>query len=196
MINGLEIILASASPRRHELLSLAGIEHRVMTAPADEDSVSFEKGKPEEYVIEISKIKNSAVLREKEPQDAIIVSADTAVYLPSAEEIMGKPGDREDAVRMLSSLSGKAHLVVTGVTIYNTKTGEEKSFAESTDVYFRELSTAEIEKYVDTARPFDKAGAYGIQEEAAVFVSKIHGDYFNVVGLPLCRLYTEIMSMV
>ncbi len=191
-----DTVLASASPRRHELLLMAGIPHRILTADADERSISYEKGSPEAYVAAIARLKNHAVRHSPEIRhNSVVISADTAVYLPSSEKILGKPNDREDAISMLESLSGRMHRVLTAVHVFDTESGRESAFVESTDVYFRPLLRREIEHYIDSSRPYDKAGAYGIQEGASVFVARIDGDYFNIVGLPVCRLYTTLMNL-
>ena len=186
------IILASQSPRRRELLTLAGIEHTVLTAEADESSVVYHPHRPEEYVTAEAVLKNDAV---QTGGDCIVLSADTIVYDEEADTVLGKPKNREDAFAMLSSLSGKKHRVITGVCITDRTTGTRDAFAVSTDVYFRSLTDEEILHYIDTARPYDKAGAYGIQEGACIFVEKIHGDYNNVVGLPVCEVYVHLKAL-
>jgi len=190
------IILASASPRRHEILSLAGIDHRVITSDADEGSVPFTVGKPGEYTIATASLKNDAVYEvvkdADEHKNSLVVSADTIVYMDGAPSPLGKPKDRADAVRMLSQLSGNSHSVVTGVVIRDVITGKKSEFSVSTRVYFRKLSSDEILRYVDSGDSMDKAGAYGIQGGACSFVSRIDGDYFNVVGLPICALVQEL----
>ena len=194
-----KIILASKSPRRLEIMGLAGIEPEVYIADADESSVSFSAGNPEKYVCGIAKLKNDAAYeslkRERSAEElaeSVIVSADTVVYSIDADLPLGKPRDFDDACRMLRALSGRTHRVVSGVMIRDGGTGVIRTFAETTDVTFRELTDSEIEDYVREAKPYDKAGAYGIQEGACVFVSRIEGDYYNVVGLPICRLTTEL----
>ena len=190
------IILASASPRRHEILTLAGIDHTVITSSVDESSVKFSVGHPGEYAIATASLKNDAVYAavrgNDEHKNALIVSADTVVYMEGAPSPLGKPKDRGDAIRMLSELSGNSHVVVTGVVIRDVQTGEREEFFVSTRVFFRELSREEIIRYVDSGDPMDKAGAYGIQSGACSFVSRIDGDYFNVVGLPICALVQKI----
>ncbi len=204
-----KIILASKSPRRLEILKLAGIEPEVYIADADEGSVEFSAGEPGKYVRDIAKLKNDAAfaalsadtsatdtsaaeITAEELAESVIVSADTVVYSIDGDATLGKPRDFDDACRMLRSLSGKVHRVVSGVMIRDCGTGRISSFEESTDVTFRALTDDEIEDYVREARPYDKAGAYGIQEGACVFVSRIEGDYYNVVGLPICRLAAEL----
>ena len=191
-----DIILASASPRRHELLDMVGVPHRIVTSSADEGSVEY-SGDIAAYVSEVARLKNVAVRSSSEVgENSVIISADTVVYLPEGDEILGKPKDRDDARRMIRLYSGSAHKVLTGVCIYDVKTCREVAFAESTDVYFRTLTDDEIESYLDTPSPYDKAGAYGIQEGAAAFVSRIDGDYFNVVGLPVCRLCETLAALI
>ena len=191
------LILASGSPRRHEILNQAGLAHRILTAPADEHAVPFPEGKPGEYVKALAKLKNDAVRRAYagEISDAVILSADTVVWVPSLGTPLGKPADRADAVRMLAALSGTSHLVVTGVMLRDAATGRESLFAEETEVFFRALDREEIEAYAASGDPMDKAGAYGIQSVACAFVKGIRGDYFNVVGLPVCRVVEELKAL-
>ena len=192
-----QLILASKSPRRHEILNLAGMEHRILTAPADESAVPFPEGRPDEYVMALAKLKNDAVYAAfgAELGGAVILSADTVVWLPGSPRPLGKPKDRNDARRMLSSLSGREHEVLTGVMLRDTKTGGIRLFAETTAVRFRALETDEIDRYVESGDPLDKAGAYGYQSGACVFVEGIRGDYFNVVGLPVCRVAAELRAL-
>ena len=189
------IILASQSPRRRELLTQAGIAHTVLTAPADESSVAYIPRHPEDYVTAEAVLKNDAVLKIA-PDNAVILSADTIVYDDVTDTVLGKPKSRDDAYRMLRSLSGRHHRVITGVCITDKSTGHRAPFAVSTDVYFRSLTDDEIYTYIDTAEPYDKAGAYGIQEAACIFVEKIHGDYYNVVGLPVCEVYVRLRECI
>ena len=202
------VILASQSPRRHELLTLAGIPHKIFVSGADEGRVEYIPGHPEEFVTAAARLKNLAVknaleqLREAdfpnhsltgaEVKNAVILSADTIVYSDASQTIFGKPGSERGAFDMLRELSGRPHRVITGVMLYDTAAGTSSCFAESTDVYFRPLADSEIESYIRRHHPLDKAGAYGIQDGACVFVEKIVGDYYNVVGLPVCRVYTEL----
>ena len=181
----MQVILASASPRRHEILAQAGIAHTVRPTDCDEGETAYRLGKPEAYVMELARRKGEAC-----PADdgEIVLSADTVVYLPHTQSILGKPHTRERAIGMLESLSGRTHQVITGVCLRDAG-GVFAHFADVTDVTFYPLSRSEIEDYVDTARPFDKAGAYGIQERACRFVRSISGDYLNVVGLPVARVY-------
>lgn len=176
-----EIVLASQSPRRRELLSLAFSDFIIMPSNADEtlpDGLS-----PEESVVEIAKRKVLDI-RQRVSCDSLVIGADTIVVKDGA--ILGKPVDKEDAFNMLSSLSGNTHTVYTGVVLAK---GDKLSCSyEATDVTFRTLSDDEINAYIATGEPMDKAGAYGIQQLGAFLVEKICGDYFNVVGLPMCKL--------
>ena len=192
-----ELILASGSPRRHEILAQAGIGHRILTAPADETSVVFHPGDPEGYVMRLAALKNDAVRDAYGAQlgHAVILSADTVVWSPDMQAPLGKPGNEETAARMLRFLSGRTHEVITGVMLRDTETGKEILFAETTEVLFRTLDEEEILRYVRSGDPLDKAGAYGIQSGACIFVKAIRGDYFNVVGLPVCRVAEELKAL-
>lgn len=179
-----KIILASASPRRSELLRQIGIPFTVCVSEICEEKQENEL--PVSLVKRLAVEKASAIAAD---ENTIVIAADTIVAFENA--ILGKPADEEDAVRMLSMLSGKTHDVHTGICV---RSGDQTVFETvSTKVVFRDLSAEEIKKYVQSGEPMDKAGAYGIQGAAASFVSEIHGDYYNVVGLPLCRL-TEILK--
>lgn len=173
-----KLILASASPRRREILESAGYVFDIISPDANEVSGGLS---PAELTVENSKRKAEAALREA---DGIIVCADTVVALE--DEILGKPKTEEKARLMLSALSGKAHSVITGYTVTDGK--KTVSGYVKTAVHMRDILPDEIDAYVTLCRPLDKAGAYGIQEAAGMFVSKIDGDYYNVVGLPLCEI--------
>ena len=175
----MEIILASASPRRKELMGHFPFPFTVRVSQADEKMDS--RKLPQNEVARISCNKAMAVARQA---DDIVIGADTIVVCDGV--ILGKPKDEADAYRMLSMLSGRAHQVMTGVTVLQGK--RSHSFTEITDVYFRPLSETEILSYIHSGDPMDKAGAYGIQSGASLFVEKIVGDYYNVVGLPVCHL--------
>jgi len=175
------IILASASPRRKEILSMLGIDFEVIVSSADEKSDIKE---PSGLVGYLSKIKAESVYN-KNP-NSIVIGADTVVYLPEVG-IMGKPKSKTDAYNMISALSGKTHEVFTGVTV--TDISGSVTFSTVTHVTFKKLSEDEIESYVSTDEPYDKAGAYAVQGRAGVFVERLDGDYFNVVGLPISPLY-------
>lgn len=179
------LVLASQSIRRQEILRHLGLELKIIVSDADENIT--EKLSPEEFTERLSIRKAEAVLPLCDKND-MIIAGDTVVAL--GDEIFGKPTDREDAFRMLSALSGTTHKVVSGIAVcYGGKTAVSH---EVTEVTFRSLSEAEINAYIDTGEPFDKAGSYGLQDKASVFVEKINGDYFNVVGLPVFRMFRLI----
>ena len=178
----MNIILASQSPRRKELLGRMGIRDFETISPNVDESV-FHGLPPEELVRRLSAEKAAAVAG-KVGEDAIVIAADTVVALEGA--VLGKPADELDAFKMLSALSGVRHQVYTGVTV--CRGGEKQTAHEVTDVTFRELSEEEIEHYIATGEPMDKAGAYGIQGYGALLIQGISGDYYNVMGLPVCRL--------
>ena len=180
----MKTILASASPRRKELLSLAGIEYEVVVSECEE--ILPEKILPHDAVMLLAKQKAEDVFSRN--SDCMVIAADTVVALE--DKILGKPKDEEDAFNMLSSLSGRQHTVYTGVCIMtNDKTD---CFFVGTDVEFYSLTENEIREYIATKEPMDKAGAYGIQGKGFVLVKGIHGDYFNVVGLPLAETVRHI----
>ncbi len=177
----MQIILASASPRRRELLEGLGLELTICPAKGEEHPEPGLSGG--ETAKRLSRAKCLEIASQAE-EDAVVIAADTVVCLD--DEILGKPADEEDAARMLKALSGRDHRVYTGVTV--ARGGRVLSDFEETAVHFRPLSEREIAAYIATGEPMDKAGAYGIQDRASLFVRGIEGDYFNVVGLPLCRL--------
>lgn len=193
-----KIVLASASPRRRELLEQIGMEFEVIPSDIEEKA---ESRVPCEMVMELSGMKAVDVF-EKLPLEkrgsVIVAGADTVVAFK--ERIMGKPSDRKNAEEMLSLLQGKTHQVYTGVTLVWQKEKEELpsklSFYEKTEVSMYPMSMQEIGRYVDTGEPMDKAGAYGIQGKCATFIKEIFGDYYNVVGLPIGRLYQEIKKII
>ena len=180
----MEIILASQSPRRKEILSLLGVPFKILVSEADE---SFDDCMPPYFIAESISLKKAAAVAKNVTEDALVIGADTIVV--SDGKILGKPTDEEDAFCMLSRLSGKWHEVISGVTVLHTKSAESKSFYVKTKVRFADLSDKEIRDYIATKEPADKAGAYGIQGIGAKFIEEIEGDYFNVVGLPLSKLY-------
>lgn len=184
-----KVILASASPRRQELIKL--IFDNVEILPADCDETLPEGIGARQAVEYLSKIKNEASLQLTEKEN-LVISADTVVAVD--DEILGKPIDKEDARRMISLLSGKVHQVYTGVTI--SLNGKVKTFSEKTDVEFFDLTEDEIEDYISSSEPYDKAGAYGIQGKAGLLVKGINGDYYNVVGFPVARLKREIQEFL
>jgi septum formation protein len=172
------VILASASPRRRELLSLIGIEHEVRPANIDETYLPGEAAR--EHAERLAREKAGAI----EVPDAITIGSDTIVVVDG--RVLGKPRDREHAAEMLSQLSGRSHVVMTGVAA--KWRGKLVSGLEEVGVTFRPLRDDEIDRYIDTGEPMDKAGAYGIQGFGATIVERVDGDYFAVMGLPLNRL--------
>ena len=178
----MDIILASQSPRRRELLERMGLAGFRVVSP-DVDEHMEEDLPPAQLVCRLSQRKARAV-REQVGDEGLIIAADTVVALDGA--VLGKPADELAAFKMLSTLSGVRHRVYTGLTVL--RGGEEHTEYEVTDVSFRELTQGEIEDYIRTGEPMDKAGAYGIQGYGALFISGIQGDYYNVMGLPVCRL--------
>ena len=182
--NKYEIILASASPRRKSLLENIGARFSVITAECDE-TIGNELT-PSEAVMLLSLKKAAAVGEQFEKQRKIIIGADMIVIFNN--EILTKPKDEDDAFNMLKKLSGKSHSVLTGVTVMDTFSSKSETVFEETKVFFKELTDDEIAGYIKTKEPLDKAGSYGIQGIGSMFIEKIEGDYFNVVGLPVSRL--------
>jgi septum formation protein len=176
------IILASESPRRRELLKLTGLRFEVASSDIEED-LALDLP-PHELARHLSGQKADSVAGEY--PDAVIIAADTFIVLDGG--VLGKPHTGDEARRMLRELSGRAHSVITGFTILDTKSGRMLSESAETKVWFRELSEEQIEDYVATGEPLDKAGAYAIQERGAALVKEIEGDFQNVVGLPLSAL--------
>ena len=182
----MQLILASQSPRRKELLGLFHIPFAIRVSDIDE-TVDPEKA-PYDEVARVSRLKALAV-----PRDAgdVVIAADTIVVCEGT--VLGKPHSQEEAVKMLSLLSGRDHQVMTGMTVI---AGDEmQSITEVTDLHFRHLSQKEIGAYVASGEPLDKAGAYGIQGGAALFCEKMAGDYYNVMGLPVCRLWQMLRQI-
>jgi len=176
------IVLASASPRRKELLGKLGLKFEVFSPDIEENYGQVVN--PGELAVNLSRDKAQAAAPRF--PDAVIIAADTIGWLDS--QVLGKPGDSRAAFEMLKKMSGRAHLVVTGYTVLDTSSGKQVSASVGTKVYFRTLSDAEIDAYVKTGEPLDKAGAYAIQGLGALLVEKIEGDFFNVIGLPLGAL--------
>ena len=182
----MKLVLASASPRRKELLGLFHIPFEIRVADIDETMDPAKSAFDE--VARVSRMKAAATPRTCEE---VVVAADTIVVCEG--RVLGKPHSEEEAVAMLRLLSGRDHQVMTGVTV---AAGEQiQSFTEVTDIHFRELSDKEIKAYVSTGEPMDKAGAYGIQGGAALFCTRMVGDYYNVMGLPVCRLGQVLREM-
>ena len=194
----MRVVLASGSARRRELLKMIFDEYDVIASEADEDIGSYP---PSELVLRLSELKASEVFErvrteEGTADDLLVIGSDTVVALD--DRILGKPVDESDACEMLKALSGREHKVFTGVAlIRQAGDGEMKKrcFFEETSVHIAEMSDEEIREYVATGEPMDKAGAYGIQTEFAKYVTGIEGDYNNVVGLPVARLYKELRDM-
>ncbi len=183
----MELILASASPRRRELLGYLGLPFSVIPAPGPEEPPDAADAGRTVWFLSLQK----ALQVAKAHPDALVIGADTVVEIDG--EILGKPHDEADAARMLRLLSGREHRVYTGVSlvrygVYPTVSSYSRTNMEMTRVFFREMTDAEIDAYVATGEPMDKAGAYGYQGRAGLFVERIEGDYYNVVGLPLCLL--------
>ncbi|MCL2217304.1 MAG: Maf family protein [Defluviitaleaceae bacterium] len=217
----MRIILASGSPRRRQLMELAGIPCEIIVSNADE-TVS---GPPDKQVRELALRKAYAVAdllhsqastgkastwgdSDKDFAEAVILAADTLVYIDG--QVLGKPQDFAEAFAMLKSLSGRKHTVYTGVALLkfsgmtdlnspSTESPEIKSsetvFADSTDVFFHTLTDEEIRAYIATGEPFDKAGAYGVQERGAVLVDRVEGDFYTVVGLPISKVFRALSEM-
>jgi septum formation protein len=177
-----KIILASASPRRAELLKQIGLKFTVDASNHDE---AFKDGLEPARLAMLLSMKKARAVAKRHP-DAVIIAADTIGVLNG--KIIGKPKSAADARRILRSLSGRTHKVITGFTVYDTGAGRIATKAVETRVRFRKLTASEINAYVATGEPLDKAGAYGIQERGAALVKHIEGDYFNVIGLPLSAL--------
>lgn len=189
-------VLASGSPRRKELLDLLGLEFEISSAHGEE---IITKTQPADIVEELSQQKANEVadrFEERYKNDTcVIIGADTIVAFEN--EIMGKPQDEEDAVRMLAQLAGNTHQVYTGVTLAILENGERRSltFHEKTDVCMYPMTKAQIQAYVATGEPSDKAGAYAIQGKCAAYIKGINGEYNNVVGLPVARLMQELFAL-
>lgn len=192
----MRIILASGSPRRRELLTKIYPRFEVITSDADENIDEVNPGK---MVSELAFRKAKAVydsLNSEELSDFVIIGADTLVFYDG--EVLGKPADEDDAKGMLSMLSDRTHQVYTGVAVLYKKAGDDAlshfTFSDCTDVTFYEIDKFDIADYIKSGSPMDKAGAYGIQDEFAKHVRKINGDYNNVVGLPVAKLYQELKN--
>ena len=182
----MNLILASQSPRRRELLGLFHLPFTVQVADIDETMDPTKE--PAREVARVSLEKARAIAAN---DDDVVIAADTIVVL--GDRVLGKPRSEEDAREMLTALSGRDHQVMTGVTVLR---GEQTlTCTEITDIHFRELSQTEICRYIATGEPMDKAGAYGIQGGAALFAEKMNGDYYNVMGLPVCRLFQMLQQI-
>lgn len=182
----MKLILASKSPRRIEMLRALGLSPEIIPAEVDENIDDFVR-QPERAVCELSGRKAKKIY-ETAGNDALIIAADTLVYI--GDKLLGKPRDEDEAREMLHALSGSSHEVYTGISVICG--GRLATHCEKTTVYFRSLSEREIDEYISSGEPMDKAGAYGIQGAGALFVKGICGDYFNVVGLPISALFELI----
>ncbi len=185
------LVLASASPRRRELLQQIGLEFQVIPSCAAENISPDES--PEELVVRLSRDKAREVARRDNVTGRWFIGSDTIVLCD--DTILGKPRDAAHAAEMLQMLSGREHQVLSGYAIIDRQTGQQRCDAVSTRVWFRQLTDAEIARYIATGEPMDKAGAYAIQGFGVCFVSRIEGSYTNVVGLPLCRLTTAMKEL-
>ncbi len=184
-----QVILASGSPRRQKLLRELGVDFKVQLRPVHEDHPAGMK--MEEIALLLSERKAAAFEDEFFTENTMIITADTIVCL--GDEVLGKPAGREEAIETLLKLSGRKHRVITGVSIKTLK--KNVNFSVSTDVYFKELGKEEIIYYVDHYKPYDKAGAYGIQEWIGyIGIEKIEGSFYNVMGLPVLKLYEELLK--
>jgi len=186
----MKLILASASPRRAEILHTAGLQFSVLSSAVDETPIPAEL--PNDLVQRLALAK-AELVAARALGPAIIIAADTVVVLEGA--ILGKPRTSEDARQMLEKLSGRTHSVLTGVALIRLPDVERREFIESTQVHFASISKDEIVKYLSSGEPFDKAGAYAIQGLAGRYIPRIEGCYFNVVGLPLARLCKELAEL-
>lgn len=194
------IILASESPRRKEIMEQMGISYEIIPAQVIED---IEEKSPSDMVEALAtlKAKDVAARLKNEQGQFIIIGADTIVY--HRGQVLGKPKDRDDAIRMLKAISDDVHEVYTGVSIIirrnnydktNNKEDENIVFSVNTQVVVQPLTMDEIEDYVSSGEPFDKAGAYAIQGKFGIFIKEIHGDYYNIVGFPIAKIYEELIA--
>jgi septum formation protein len=186
----MKLILASASPRRAEILRSAGMQFSVLSSAVDETPMPGEA--PQELVRRVALAKGELVAA-RAIGPAVVIAADTIVALDGA--ILGKPRTSDDARQMLEKLSGRTHSVITGVALIRLPDVERREFVEATQVHFASISKDEIVKYLSSGEPFDKAGAYAIQGLGGRFIPRIDGCYFNVVGLPLSRLCKELAEL-
>lgn len=185
------LVLASQSPRRHQLLKGLGLDFRIQPMDVDESYPSHLKA--EEIAVYLAELKANAFPFEQYTDNPLLITADTIVWLD--DHVLGKPVDVEDGVRILKELSGRMHKVFTGVCLKTPK--KSHSFYATSEVYFKELSEAEIRWYMQTYKPYDKAGAYGAQEWIGyVAIRRIEGSYFNVMGLPTQMLWDELSEFV
>lgn len=182
------IILASTSPRRKQLLETFGLEFKIVASEVDEDLDPTYKPKQKAELLSLQKAEAVA----QKFTDVIVIGADTVVAL--GETSFGKPKDVDDAKKILQTLSGKTHVVITGFTIIDTKSKKKVTKSVETKVWFRKVTDSEIDNYIEKAKPFDKAGSYALQDLGALFIEKVEGDYLGAVGLPLFALAKELKN--
>jgi septum formation protein len=191
MIKDFPIYLASQSPRRRKLLKILNLKFQSFSVDVDESLLEGEI--PVDTVLRLSSLKLNKA--KEKVKNGIVITADTIVVLDGV--IINKPKDKKDAEKILKKLSGNTHIVYTGFAIFNSKNNKTIFDYETTEVTFRKLDKQEILDYIETGSPMDKAGAYGIQDDfGAVFIEKIHGCYYNVVGLPLQKLYKRLKEII
>lgn len=189
-LNNFRIILASRSPRRQQLLSELGVSFDIVAMDYDE---SFPEGLEGTEIAHYVSEQKAGMFKNIIKENEIVIAADTIVWCN--DQVLGKPADKEDARRILKEISGNTHEVITAVTLLSSS--KEVTFSDSTKVTFEKLSGQEIDYYIDEFKPYDKAGAYGIQEWIGIAAcSRIEGSYFNVVGLPVQKLYSELMKFI
>lgn len=186
-----DIVLASASPRRSELLAGIGLAFAVVPSRVDETLLPDES--PAQHAIRLSEEKARDVSARRDVTGRWFIGSDTIVVRD--DQILGKPADAEEAAAMLRSLSGREHRVISGYAVHDRRSGVTRSGAVTTQVFFKRLTEAEIEEYIATGEPFDKAGAYAIQGIGAFMVPRIEGSYTSVVGLPLCEVIATLEEM-
>jgi septum formation protein len=186
----MKLILASSSPRRAEILTNAGLSFSVLSSAVDESPYP---GEPPAALVQRLANAKADLVTARAVGSAIIVAADTVVVLD--DKILGKPRSTEEARHMLQQLSGRTHSVLTGVALIRLPDGERRQFIESTLVHFRPITDEELSSYLATEEPLDKAGAYAVQGQAGRYIPRIEGCYFNVVGLPLSRVLTELKTL-
>lgn len=184
-----QMILASASPRREELLSLAGITFRVIPSEVSEEMVGDES--PEEHVLRLAEAKAASVAGQH--PDAWVLGADTVVVIDG--EVLGKPTRREEARLMMHKLSGRTHRVITGFTLFKAAEKAKVRKAVTSTVTFREMTAEEVEWYISTEEPYDKAGGYAMQGRAALFIREVSGSHTNVIGLPICEVVEALRDV-
>ncbi len=186
-----EIVLASASPRRRELLAQVGISFQVVPSEADETLLADEA--PENHVVRLSCVKALEVACRPHQRGRWFIGSDTIVVRDGV--VLGKPADASEAAGMLASLSGRSHRVISGYAVLDRQSGRTLSDVVTTRVFFKDLTSREIEGYIATGEPFDKAGAYAIQGIGAFMIPRIEGSYTNVVGLPLCAVISALEEL-